>query len=171
MSRTWKEAFDLTWKNDTDDYDCRGENLTSLEGAPSSVAGSFYVDHNHLDSLKGAPVHVGGGLFCSHNRLISLEGAPSFIGESFFCSNNELTSLKDIHLQIEHIGSRAYFDGNPIEGHVLGLLLISGLKEACLHDRFVHLIINKYLPSKGMESVLLCQEELILAGFDEYAQL
>lgn len=151
-------------------YFCRAE-LTSLEGAPAHVADHFDCGFNKLSSLKGAPAHIGGGLFCSHNRLISLEGAPSFIGNVFFCENNNLTSLKNIHLQIKHIGFAVYFDGNPIKSHVLGLLLIDGLQKVTLDNEPVGQIISKHLPSRGIESVLEAQDELIVAGYEAYAQL
>jgi hypothetical protein len=109
-------------------FDCRHNQLTSLEGAPSSVGGDFYCFSNKLTSLEGAPSSVGGIFACSNNQLTSLEGAPSSVGGIFACSNNQLTSLKDIHRQIKKINGYFYCDENPIKSHVLGLLLIDGLK-------------------------------------------
>jgi hypothetical protein len=61
--------------------------------------------------------------------------------------------------------------GNPIKSHVLGVLLIHGVTEIKMDNNEVQNILNGHLPSKGMESVLECQDELIEAGFDEYAKL
>lgn len=166
----WKDAYQPEWKN-LDGFNCINKQLTSLEGAPARVDGYFRAVHNLLSSLKGAPTYVSGIFDCSQNKLTSLEGAPSHVGKSFFCDSNKLTSLENVHLQIKHIGMSAYFDGNPIESHVLGLLLIDGLGRIELDNKDVRDILNGHLPSKGMESVLLAQEELIMAGYEEYAQL
>lgn len=78
-----------------DDFDCSGNNLTSLEGAPREVEGSFYCRVNKLTSLKGAPIKVGGDFDCSNNNLTSLEGAPREVAGNFDCSyNKKLTSLE-----------------------------------------------------------------------------
>ena len=75
-------------------FDCSGNELTSLEGAPREVGGNFYCGHNKLTSLKGAPREVGGNFSCSYNKLTSLEGAPREVGGIFSCSYNKLTSLE-----------------------------------------------------------------------------
>ena len=81
-----------------------------------------------------------------------------------------------LHLYI--IGGYANFISNPIKSHVLGLLLIDGLEEVSFESfsigadaakHKVAQIINKHL--KNGRDVFACQEELIEAGLDEYAQL
>ena len=69
-------------------FDCRGNNLHSLEGAPKSVGGSVSCSINNLQSLEGAPKSVGGNFYCSTNNLQSLEGAPKNVGGYFYCRNN-----------------------------------------------------------------------------------
>ena len=86
-------------KPDSDgNINCANANLTSLEGAPKTVAGSFYCYGNELTSLKGAPQKVGGNFSCARNKppLTSLEGAPKEVGGDFSCAHNKptLTSLK-----------------------------------------------------------------------------
>jgi len=75
-------------------FDCRYNNLTSLQGAPESVGGNFYCYNNNLTSLQGAPESVGGNFDCYNNNLTSLQGAPESVGGYFGCSNNNLTSLQ-----------------------------------------------------------------------------
>ncbi len=173
-----------------EDFFCNVNRLTSLEGAPSSVSGDFICSYNNLTSLKGAastvgedfsctsnkltsleggPTKVGGDYFCSKNKITSLEGVASSIGGDFYCTRNRLTSLHNIHKQIKHIGGHAEFQQNPIKTHVLGLLLIDGLTEVLLDKRYVEDIINKHL--KGDRDVFACQEELIEAGFEDFAKL
>jgi hypothetical protein len=148
---------------------CLNNKLTSLEGAPSKVGGNFYCDYNKLISLEGAPSKVGGNFSCDNNKLTSLEGAPSKVGGYFSFVHSKLTSLEGIHLRIKHIGGQANFERNPIKSHVLGLLLIDGLKKISLDNTEVEKIINKYL--RGDRDVFECQNELMDAGLDEYAQL
>lgn len=57
-------------------FDCRGNQLVDLVGAPKKVLGKFDCSWNNLTSLKGAPKEVGGVFDCSFNQLTSLEGAP-----------------------------------------------------------------------------------------------
>lgn len=58
------------------DFDCSGNFLTRLDGAPASVGGSFNCDDNALTSLRGGPVIVGGAYSCLSNPLQSLSGYP-----------------------------------------------------------------------------------------------
>jgi hypothetical protein len=150
-------------------FSCSNNNLTSLKGAPSEVGGKFYCSDNSLTSLEGSPSKVGGNFYCSHNNLTSLKGAPSEVGGGFSCANNNLTSLEGIHLQISSIAHTGDFSNNPIKSHVLGLLLIDGLQKISLDNTKVEKIINKYL--KGSRDVMDCQNELMDAGLDKYAQL
>ena len=149
---------------------CSRNKLTSLAGAPSRVDGGFYCSHNTLTSLEGAPSHVDGNFYCSDNELASLEGAPSHVGGSFYCSSNKLRSLKDAHKHITEIKGEFYAVVNPINSHVLGLLLIKGVTEVRLDNGQVEEILNRHL-GKGRAGMLMAQEELIEAGLEEFAQL
>ena len=52
---------------------CSYNDLTSLEGAPSSVGRDFWCDYNLLTSLKGAPKFVGDGFYCNHKPVTFTE--------------------------------------------------------------------------------------------------
>ena len=67
------------------------------------------------------------------------------------------------------MGGKADFEKNPITSCVLGLLLIDGLRGVWFDNGKLEIIMNKHLA--GDRDVFACQEELIEAGFDEYAQL
>lgn len=128
------------------DFTCAGKSLISLEGAPRVVTGSFYCQRNYIDSLDHVPE--------SMNYLNFYE--------------NELESLHNIHKKIKHctIGG---FEKNPIKSHVLGLLLIEGLNHVYFDIHHLAKIINDHL--KGDRDVFACQEELIEAGLEDFAQL
>jgi len=65
------------------DFDCFGNQLRTLEGAPREVGGYFDCNNNQLRTLEGAPREVGGYFDCSNNQLQTLEGAPETIGRAF----------------------------------------------------------------------------------------
>ena len=147
---------------------CYKNVLTSLKGAPSSVGGNFYCNDNKLTSLKGAPSSVGGSLLCNNNELTSLDGGPSSVGGNFYCSNNKLTSLSSIHKIIKEVDGLMSFDKNPIKSSVLGLVKIKRLTEVIFDNKKLEKIMNKYLP---LGDIFDCQEELIEAGLEEFAEL
>jgi hypothetical protein len=89
-----------------------GNNLTSLEGSPSSVGGNFYCNGNKLTSLAGAPKTVGRDFICRNNNLTSLEGGPVKVGGNFDCSYNNLTSLTGAP---KSVGRHFYCTDNSVE--------------------------------------------------------
>jgi hypothetical protein len=150
------------------DFSCSNKQLTSLTGAPKEVTGDFYCSGNELTSLTGAPTTVTGNFNCYFNKLTSLTGAPTTVTGNFHCSGNQLKSLEGIHKIIEKMDGDFYATQNPIKTHVLGLLKIKGCKKVVLDNKEVAKILNKYLPEGDLFD---CQEELIDAGFEEFAQL
>lgn len=82
------------------DFDCSGNQLASLEGAPEEVGGDFDCSGNLLTSLKGAPKEVGGNFSCSGNELTSLEDSPQEVGGNFVCYYLTLASLKGVPQKI-----------------------------------------------------------------------
>lgn len=171
----------------TGNFSCDDKNLTSLEGSPGIVYGNFYCYYNnfssleggplgtvdficyssHLKSLKGAP-HQVRNFDVEDNELTSLDHAPKKVDGDFNCRRNKLTSLHNIHKQISSIGGIFSAEYNPIKSDILGLLKIKNL--ICIHldDDKIDGIINKYLPEGDL---IACQQELIEAGLEEYAQL
>ena len=154
-------------------FDCSDKGMTSLEGASKSYSSGFYCFSNHLKSLKGAPEKVNGTFDCCDNQIDSLEFAPSYIKNDFYCIDNQLTNLHNIQKIIKHVGGEMNFSSNPIVSHVLGLLLIEGVTYVNLGasgpKAMVEKIINKHLEVE--RDIFACQEELIDAGLEEFAQL
>lgn len=145
--------------------------LTSLEGGPVEVGGDFQCSNCDLISLKGAPVKVKT-FVCSDNNIKSLEGAPRVIDGDFNCYKNKIKSLGGIHKRIEQINGVFNLKRNPVESHVLGLLLIDGLKAVELDNKDVERILNGFLPNtRGNAAVIDAQSALLDAGLEEFAQL
>jgi hypothetical protein len=176
--------------NNPKSLDCSFLHLNSLDGSPERIANDFDCSNNDLKSLKGGPKSVGGDFVCYANPLVSLDFAPHFIGGTInfatcevfsfgnlncevrshvFGSNNKFTSLHNIHKHFTFIGGMARFKETPITSCVLGLLLIKGLRTVYLDNKEVQVILNKHL--RGDRDIFACQEELIEAGFEDYAQL
>jgi hypothetical protein len=98
-------------------FDCRNNNLTTLEGAPKEVVGDFSCYNNKLTTLEGAPKEVGGYFWCSNNKLTTLEGAPKEVGGNFWCRNNNLTTLD----HMPNVRGNIYINNNPLPKEILNL--------------------------------------------------
>ena len=154
------------------DFGCSRNQLTSLEFCPKEVGGNFGCSRNQLTSLEFCPKEVGGNFYCFHNQLTSLEFCPKEVGGDFYCYNNQLTSLADIHKRLKKMDGIFYAPDNPIKSNVIGLMLVAGCKEVILDNKEVQNIINKHCKSPfGHLRLLECQEDLLSAGFEEWAEL
>jgi len=51
-------------------------DLTTLEGCPAFINGSFKCKNNNLTSLEGGPIEIKGSIDFSNNKLTTLNGAP-----------------------------------------------------------------------------------------------
>ena len=133
-------------------------------------------DDYKLNSLKGCPQIISGDFFCKDNRLITLNDGPTHVYKNYSASSNNIKTLKDIHKHIRQIGEVLYLHNNPIQSHILGLLLIKELRKVySVGNTFfstgnaIFEIINNHIGRD--RDVLECQEELISAGYKEYAKL
>ena len=97
-------------------FNCNGNELTSLEGAPREVGGNFSCSHNNLTSLEGAPEKVGGRFNCAFNKLTSLEGAPREVSGGFNCRDNKLTSLEGAPRVVRRIFDCSFNNLTSLEG-------------------------------------------------------
>ena len=59
------------------------------------IGGEFDCSGNNLTSLVGAPSSVGGNFDCSGNNLTSLAGAPKIVDKDFHCRNNTVQLTKE----------------------------------------------------------------------------
>ena len=120
------------------------------------------ISLRHLTHIPCQFGKVNGKFECSFRNF------PSDIGGFLSCSSlPNLTSFHNIHKIVKSISEEFLCDDNIIKSHVLGLLLIKNLTRVDGIKDVEH-IINKYLP---LGDIHLCQEELIQAGFPEYAKL
>jgi len=68
--------------------------ITSLEGCPEIVTGSFYCTNTKIQSLKDSPL-VGESFICDSCNLTSLEGSPEIVPYIFSCKKTRITSLEN----------------------------------------------------------------------------
>ncbi len=91
------DKFHVQFASVKGNFDCSSCLITSLEGAPKEVGGSFWCYAcTYLTSLKDAPKKVGNDFDCrTCTYLTSLEGAPEKISGDFWCDYCvNLTSLE-----------------------------------------------------------------------------
>ena len=74
-------------------FDCHGNNLTTLHGSPSSVTGNFDCNSNPLSTLNGAPAIINGIFDCTNTPLITATQGIITIGGGWYNFANS-TSVK-----------------------------------------------------------------------------
>ena len=116
-------------------FNCNNSKLTSLEGGPQKVGGNYRCADNNLGNLKGIADEVGYSLDASNCNLTSLEFLPSKIGASLFIDNNKIMSfrgiykvLKQINIANDQYNGLISFGKNPIEKGLISLMGIKGIK-------------------------------------------
>ena len=136
-----------------------------------TIRGNFgCVGNKNITTFKGFPHTIHGNFSCAKNKISSFEFSPSYVSGVYSCSQNNFETLHDIQKHIRHVGEDIHcgqqFFGPPT--HILGLFRIKDLKHAFVGIPELNVIVNKCL--KEGKDALLCQEELIAAGFEDYAE-
>jgi hypothetical protein len=146
-------------------------SVKDLKGYPfkDPYDGNFNCYDKQLTSLEGCPTVINGDFYCNNNQLQSLQYCPQIVKDDFHCSNNSLQSLQNIDKYCKQIDGKLWAYGNPIKSHVLGVVLIENITDVYLDQKQVQKIIITHLETD--RDVYLCQDNLIKAGFAEYAQL
>lgn len=156
---------------------------SSMENFPHTINGALLIEGQDLTSLKGCPKIINGSLYLRYNKIAKIDDFPTSVDGSIDLSNNQITSLVGIHRYFKnYLGWKIYLGHNPIEEGIIGLLLIQGLnKQKIIWSEgggyyYSHKlkdaveILNKYW-GKGRAGVMECQEEMIDAGLDKFAEL
>ena len=142
-------------------FDCSNNQLTTLEGSPTSVGGSFNCSSNQLTTLAGSHTSIGGIFNCSNNVLITLEGGPISISGGFYCFNN--LNLKNLNHLMSGISDLylSYLPTMPL----LRCLIAKKIKFYPITDINVQIqdILNKYA-GQGRKAALDCAAELLSLG-------
>lgn len=175
--RMGKFPAPVTFGTVTGDFIVSSAELTVLRGCPQHVGtsefgGDFMCDYNDITTLEGGPRTVGGSYSCTGCQdLENLSHLAEKVGRTIFAQNlPKVKTLQGIHKVVKHCGGMFDLTGTKLESHVLGLVLIKGLESVKLDNTAVSDIINKHLkqPDRNAHD---CQEDLIDAGFAEFAKL
>jgi len=143
------------------DVNLSGEKLTSLRGSPSIIIGDFNVKNNFLTDWSYGPSEVHGDVYFD---------------------NNSFTNFHNIHEHLKVVKGVIWFSSpNKIKSHVLGFLMIEGLlnlnvsnttiSSSWVHVIEKHLTIIVHTPKDRRSRLYDCQQALIDAELDEFAQL
>ena len=77
------------------------KKLTSLQGSPNFVRGSFDCSATAIESLDGSPDHVGDVFDCSNcQKLTSLVGGPTTVRNFDCCFCNGITTLHGVPREV-----------------------------------------------------------------------
>lgn len=177
-----RELISEVFKREKYEYDDqyylrRGSTSLVDMHLPSTVHKRINVTNNDIIDYTGLPNHIEGDLWMGHNKLSNFEGADVTVDGYVDLTYNHYTDLKNIHKHFKQITGGLDLSDNDIKSHVLGLLLIKDLNYVDMSStnsapRHVASIINQYLPNeRGNQAVMECQNMLIDAGYEEYAQL
>lgn len=167
-----KDLFKKQRPKEAENVHLPGMKLTELQSKflPEHSRGYCDVSNNRLTSLEGCPKSVTTWFDASRNQLTSLEGIPPIMDDFCAILNNKLTNLHNIHklISFTHMGF-INAEGNPIVSHILGAFKVKNITNLYIDNKQVSKIVNRHL--RGDRDILACQQELIEAGFEEYAQL
>jgi len=91
----------------------RGEGLEELPFKFGEIDGDFNCSGNYLKSLKGAPKIVNGTFRCNYNfdNLTNLKYAPEIVKGDFRVMHNNLKTLSNLNL--DGISGDIYLWDNP----------------------------------------------------------
>lgn len=148
---------DVMWK------EC---GLTSLEGSPTHVQGSFVVIHNQLSDLTGSPRTVGGDFHVNNNPgLKSLAGGPDQVDEGYSFTKCPVTSLEGLPNKPGHWISFEYSPHMPLLRCLVFKHIYCNYAPQPVQDA-----LDRYA-GQGNRGVLKCAAELIKAGYRDNARL
>jgi hypothetical protein len=120
-------------------FKCSSNALTSLEGCPKEVGGTFDISRNFsLTSLEYSPVKVGGHYNAANCGLLNLDHCPDIVGSNFNIAGNK--KLQNLIGGPKQIGTQSIYDASQC-----GLISLEGApKEVdefyCSKNRLKNLI-------------------------------
>ena len=157
------------------DFSCHSCKLITLENSPVSVGRDYNCGYNLITSYQHAPREVGNRFWGYENpKVTSLEFLPS-TAKVYDLEKIGVTSFHGIKGIIKHAESIIYSSkNNKPPTHIMGLLLIKGLKEVDIGDRRLNQMIMKFITAAQKThrpDIPMFQEELIAAGYVDQAQM
>jgi uncharacterized protein (UPF0128 family) len=111
---------------------------------------------------------VSGNVLFSHgSSVVTFEGFPKVVCGNLNVASSRITSMTGLDKVVKYVGGNIV--GRKGMTHLLGTLLIPGVKNICIDQgEAVDRILNRYL---GTGDIISAQDELIDAGYVEQARL
>jgi hypothetical protein len=93
------------------DFNISGSGITSLEGCPEFIGGTFNCSSIKINDLTNAPSIVEESFLCNGCGLTSLVGCPEVVPFVFSCESNRITSLEGSPKRVQQMfcGGNANF--------------------------------------------------------------
>ena len=167
------------------DFSYSGGTITTLKNFPDTVDGELSATHNALTSLHGFPAKgVGGDVdFTDNAELKTIEGIADTLNGSLIMSGTGVTTLNGWHKILKKMDGYIDISNCDIQGGLLSPLMIHGCREIKMTKMLdgtsadrrtvigeVLKIVNKHLQSEDKD-IFACQDELIDAGYSDFAQM
>lgn len=133
--------------------------VSSLEGMPKIVQGSFMINQKSITSLEHSPIIVSRSFHCDGLNLDSLEGSPRIVGGSFYCRDlkESVTSLEGLPDSVgSWNGGWVICDKHLEKGENLYLIInaeINGRLNAQTLEFFEEDVMNKLISHFALDEV------------------
>ena len=82
--------------NNSGNFSCSHNNLTTLEGCPKRVNGNFDCYGNKITSLKGSPIIIDGNLYIEHNPISIIDSSIKVNGGIVITDTNFDDKIKSL---------------------------------------------------------------------------
>ena len=170
-----KSAFWMKHRETLKDLDSLEDILGWHDDDSMVIDGDLFADADHeLNGVKLFPpkdteiAEIKGFFYYS-----DFDGLQSWIPKKIkyakFNNVRNVESLKGFNKVIEECEQLNFDKTMEIKSNILSLFKIKGLQKLVfVYNRQVETIINQHLPSNDM---LGCQQDLIDAGYEDYAKL
>jgi len=152
-------------------------SLTSLKNSPNEVYGTCRVRNQKITSLQYCPRWIKDNLDLGSNKIEKIDYFPEHVGGWINLAENNIKSLKGIQKMIKELKGKLYLGGNPMTRSIIGLTMIPGAnKNTVLFGTLISYNLRDALDimepyyGKSKADVLECQEKMIDAGLDDYAE-
>ncbi len=127
---------DLSTVTVRDVFDCSGNRLKSLKGAPLAVGRDFDCSKNEIETLEGCTQNIGGQFCCAINRLRSLKGGPEEVSGFYSCAYNQLGTVEGLPRQFKDVS----IHGNPIIDGILKSIYGEKVPDLLSFDEYTRIL-------------------------------
>jgi hypothetical protein len=152
--------------------------IVELVGAPRRLEGDLTIKScRHLKSLEGCPMFIEGSAWLTEVKADNaLQHLPTIVTQYYQLPFELDCTFKELTNRVKFAETLAI--GGKLDGPMLSLLKVEGLR--MLTTQHIHedtdwfkafKIVTKYIPVKSKSAIIDCQDELMEAGLEYFAEL